>query len=279
MDLGLNYDKMMPVKRYDISNEQSIRDAGGDSLLWAGLLHASGDDYTNQILNCQDSTGRFWRSPRLNRNDPINSFSRDMALGLLVATAADYRSNRTFKLDNALRRWLSFTIKNKYQAANDATDNREFMTPTIYWLAAYVAPKSVPLYFRLSRFLLLPSLYLSIKKSPIGFQLHLQSVILFSLFLLAGKRSSTGILGAAAKLLVSRQPVNPFFMWLTGKDEESKILTYHLLGEAEFASTAGLSNGSEWSWERDCSQGAHLDSMGHDFEFMLNLFVKDLPRG
>ena len=253
------FDQGMPVKFYSAGGSaQEIKDAGGDSLLWAGLLQLSGEDHVNAILACQSNDGRFWRSPRLKENDPINSFSRDMAIGLISAAMV------SLPVASALQRWVDFTVKNKYMAANDATDNRELMTPQIYWLASHVPGVRVPWYFRATRRLLPVYLLFACMSAPRGFQLHLVACMVFILQMRYG-----GGYRITAKVLNRRHNNNLFFMWLAGQQDSTQI---SLMKSKADSGTQGL--GSQWCWERSDAMEAVKDSMGHDLQFILNLYSR-----
>jgi hypothetical protein len=63
----------------------------GDSLLFLGLLCLSGEDSgCDGVRRAQEEDGQWWRSPRRvgGRFEAYNSFSRDMASGVLAYLAA-----------------------------------------------------------------------------------------------------------------------------------------------------------------------------------------------
>lgn len=229
----------------------------GDSILWASLLLAAGEIMqVNAIRSCQDKDGRMYRSPRLrNRGPALNSFSRDMATGLTLA-AASYSPLAKM----AYAKWIHYTLNNKCQACED-NDGRCIMTPGIYWWAHYIGVK-VPWYFRVTRWLNRPYLWLACYTNPPGFQLHLAGVSLF----IQKKLGQWGILEkAAAKKLAKRQPRNPFFQWLAGNDFEAGFLLDEIVMQISFD---GQGKMHQWAWEREDAECAWKDSCGHDIAFM-----------
>lgn len=239
----------------------------GDALLWAGLMHASGENHAEGILACQDNSGRFWRSPaRVGGSDP-NSFSRDMATGLMVAAMADSFKSERSEIVEALQRWVNYVVANGYKAC-PSTDGRGFMTPTIFWVCSHIGVK-VPLIFRLTRFLLYPYLYVAVKTGRPGYGLHLMGVILFTLQFLGGSTVNKYV----SSCLYKKQPKNPFFAYLAGDYNSAADMTYKYYINSLY-NNQGYKN--QWGWERDQEEMAWKDSCGHDFVFMSNLMTSTL---
>lgn len=244
----------------------------GDSLLWGGLMYASGENVVRGILRSQSSSGQFYRSPlrriSADQSTPqINSFSRDMATGLCLAAAkAKYENNEDML--RAYQKWIDFTLKNKCKACLDDTDGRCIMTPGVYWFAADAGVK-VPMIFKLTKFLNSAYLYLAAKTNDTGYVLHLVGVSLMFYVALRGGRNKLSFLQRkACEVLAKRQPLNPFFCWLAGQNDKAAALTMtyksHVL-------TKGQGRMHQWAWERDDKEEAWKDSCGHDIVFMENL--------
>ena len=237
----------------------------GDSLLWASLLHASGEDHIDGILACQDESGRFWRSPARVKNDVKNSFSKDMATGLILAAMADSLMYDKSYIVNALQRWIDFVVSNRYQAfpSSDATDGRAIMTPAIFWAASY-AGANVPTWLKATRSLLYPYLYIAAMFNKPGYTLHLVGVSLFTIQMTHGNWFTNKI----AKVLYKRQSKNPFFAYLAGDYTAAADMTYKY-----YINSLYNNQGSrhQWGWEREDDEKAWKDSCGHDFVFISNL--------
>ena len=234
----------------------------GDSMLWAGLMQAVGDTRsTLGIKMCQTPDGRLWRAPSRVNNQPQNSFSRDMALGFLlyVQVTGDYAM---------ADKWTAY-IKSTgglFPAA-ESTDTRHIVTPALWWAMSYAGIK-VPLGYRLTRFLLRPYNRLELKFTPRGYQTHLKAVMELILVIRDGKRNKS-----FGQLLLNREPNNPFFMWLAGKD----ALAIAKNTELKAIVNANPGAGTQWAWQRADSEEAWRDSMGWDFLFIEMLTSKRLP--
>lgn len=242
----------------------------GDSLLWAGLLHASGMKLDECIVASQTEDGQFFRSPLRAENarhglTELNSFSRDMATGLTLAAAAD---NAPFKVINAFEEWVEFVLQNGCKACKD-TDGRCIMTPATFWLASYAGADNVPAAYVLTRFLNKPYTLIAAALNPKGYTLHLVGVSVFIMVHHYGSRKKLPLsLKLAARTLHSRQPKNAFFAWLAEKDQEAKAIN-----EAVKLHIAkhGQGDRHQWCWERDDEEEAWRDSCGWDVEFIDNL--------
>jgi hypothetical protein len=249
----------------------------GDSLLWGGLMYASGENVVNGILRSQAKSGQFHRSPlrkiAAEQNvAQVNSFSRDMATGLSLAAAKAKFDNNQRLLD-AYQRWIDFTLKNKCKACLDDTDGRCIMTPGVYWFASEIGVK-VPLIFKVTKFLNSLYLYIAAKTNDTGYVLHLVGVSLMFYVVLRGGREKLSFLQKkACKILAKRQPLNPFFCWLAREDDKAAALT---LSYKSHILTSGQGRMHQWGWERDDKEEAWKDSCGHDIVFMENLISSKL---
>ena len=256
----------------------------GDSMLWAGLLYAAtGAPHISQGITRSQSPGewkrdafgslyfkqhgRLWRSPARVNNDTENSFSRDMTLGFLTACAYDAK-NRKDGYGLHLDPLFAFVeyINQIGKLCPDATDKRSTVTPAIWWQIHSVRLGLVRPLFAKTAWLLRPYLLISALTSPSGYQRHLVVVHLYIQTILHG-RAKRGTLLWTAKMLARKEPKNPFFLWLAGRDIEAKTIALEL--EAKAITANG--DGSQWFLERTDSENAWKDSCGHDFDFLRNL--------
>lgn len=243
----------------------------GDSLLWAGLLYSVSQNvsdkvkYRSGIVDSIDVSGRFWRSPDRVGSVRPNSFSRDMAVGLLLAASRDKVDNHSFGVDGYyLEKWISYVKANGNKLCPDATDTRGVMTIPMWWRVAYVRPDIVSWHYRYTRWFLKPYLYLAAETCKPGYHRHLIACTLLMLYVLNGKRETWGWLKATASKLNEDEPKNPFFMWLDLEDDESRAR----LKEIDINYPLSDSRGTQWAWERTDSEEAYRNSCGHDREFM-----------
>ena len=238
----------------------------GDALLFAALKFASSSykpiEDLEAIKSCQDETGRFWRSPGRKGNDKVNSFSRDMALGvILMAVSAGDRN-----FEGSFTSWCKY-IKKTGRLCPNTTDNRAVIIPAMWWLISYVDPKLAPAYYSLTRFLLKPYLWIEAAVTPAGYQRHLVAVSIFILMILQDSRGCRGLTHAVAGELADKESKNPFFQWLRGHDEDAKLILESIENKVE----NNPGSRTQWAWERTDSEEAWRDSCGHDIDFMRNL--------
>lgn len=231
----------------------------GDSMLWAGLLLASGEkDQADAIRACQDVVGQMYRAPSRVGTKDKNSFSRDMATGLTLAAASDEKLRKGAYTD-----WIRYTLDNGCQACEEH-DGRCLMTPGIYWWAHALGIK-VPFYYRLTTFINRLYMWVACYVNPTGYQLHLAGVSL----LIQKKLGQWGVLEKlGAKRLAKRQPQNAFFQWLSGDVEKAAFLLEEVKWYIE---NEGQGHMHQWGWERDDEEKAWQDSCGHDVVFIENL--------
>ena len=242
----------------------------GDSLLWAGLLYAASgqSEYRTGIVESMDASGRCWRSPARVGIAKPNSFSRDMATGLLLAAAKDKTGGREFGICGSwLEAWISYVNANGGKICPDATDSRGSMTPAMWWRVAYIRPDLVPWYYRYTKYLLKPYLYVAAETCEPGYHRHLIASTLLMLYVLDGKRETWGWLKAAASKLDEDEQDNPFFMWLNLELDDAEYRMVEIENECPLY----RSSGTQWAWERTYSEEAHRDSCGHDRDFITYL--------
>lgn len=240
----------------------------GDSLLWAGLLKASGMEFDDAILS-SSFDGQFFRSPlRADKArsglSELNSFSRDMATGLTLAASSDTGSLRIL---SAYEQWVDFISKNRCIACKG--DARCIMTPAVFWMASYAGADNVPAAYDVTRWLLKPYLLLTSSINPKGYQLHLVGVTIFTMVFHYGSRKKLSfLLKLAAKMLHKRQPNNPFFAWLAGKNAEAEAVLSNI---KQYIAQNSQGRRHQWAWERDDAEEAWKNSCGWDIMFMDNL--------
>lgn len=241
----------------------------GDALLWAGILCSSGAfgrpgspsdpvkfaASCEQVEDSQGPDGRMWRHPSRVGRDTVNSFSRDMAMGLLLAVQA------TGDVD-MLQRWVDYVIENG-GACPDATDNRCEMSTNIWSLAKIAAP-SVDLHGKavLTAKQVLVVLYAATREGEAGYPLHL---IAQQLVLLKRAGESGALLWRqTAQVLYEREPTNALFAHLAGRDDVAVQLVLQQLP------TSRPAGASQWSFEREGSSEAWRQSMGWEYIWLFN---------
>ncbi len=236
-------------------------------------MYASGQDVEDGILLCQGKDGQFFRSPlRRERADngevEINSFSRDMATGLSLAAAADAKREFGGKIFKAYERWLKHVIENGCRACKDS-DGRCLMTPGVFWMAHEAGVRSIPSIYKLTSWLQAPYLYIAASLNKPGYTMHLVGVSLFASVISRGGRSNLSFFAKlAAKKLSSRQPENPFFAWLDGRDHLARAYMRMINSQITLS---GQGRRHQWGWERADAEEAWRDSCGWDLIFMENL--------
>ena len=240
----------------------------GDSALFAGLVCLAGmDDGCRTVEDSQDDEGRFWRSPRrkggnLGRH---NSFSRDMALGVLAYLVAE--SDKQAAIDWWAWIWANRPCGLKIGSkclvygwpryCRDDTDNRCLITPTMlgamYRVWVYLGLKP-------------PALMAKNKRAPIlrptrtGYPLHLYGVHELIKQKMGYPRNVKAI-----NHMLKLDSTNIFFIYLM----QGKSLSFDYYYEDYCRGYAG--DRSQWAWERDSKQRAWYDSMGWDC-----LFIKSI---
>lgn len=242
----------------------------GDGLLWSGILcsvdterFASSCGYVRAAVG-QD--GRVWRAPSRPSADVqwTNSFSRDMAVGLLLYV------QRTRDV-TSLHKWASFVREHEGRMCgvgdhplDFATDTRCDSGPTIRGLARLVDPDldwgHLP-YLNAKTILL--QLVASARTAPAGYPLHL---IAQQLILLArAGESGSALWKDTAASLHNREQGNPLFALLAGDENKAVELALAQLPSIRPA------NPSQWSFERATSQEAWKESMLWEFVWLADL--------
>lgn len=240
----------------------------GDAALFNGLMCLSGDELACEaVRRSQGSDGRMWRAELRVASDAVNSFSRDMALGVLAYLV----ETRDVGL---AQRWMAWIKENDLRLCRESSDNRCLITPPVWtlfrdvWLYLGLTPTE-EMSSRSS--LWIDSTFVTLMQAqfaPLGFELHLTAVSLL-LRKKMGQRSET--LQSLAGALVARQPRNPFFVYL---NEGVSFRTVQLT--SQWCPEQPPQYKSEWSFERNSNQRPWLRSMGWECVMLINLMESDL---
>lgn len=186
-----------------------------DSIEFAGLLCATGEqERCEEIKRAQGPNGRWWRSENLVERSEQNSFSRDMKGGLLFYFAQT-------KDIAGLERWMKYLSENDNKMCDDATDTRCKINISgwtqLGYLYDYLGLKRDPRVKKSSGLNDHVSI-ISARTAPKGYPLML---IGNDLLLLRKLKVEEKWMKKSAKILLERQPHNPFFQYLVhGKSEE-----------------------------------------------------------
>jgi hypothetical protein len=237
----------------------------GDGVLFNGLLCLSGDKKAcDAVAKAQNQdTGQWFRSEFYLNSKYENSFSRDMAKGVLaylIITKDQERANK----------WLSYIESHGNKLCDNDTDGRCLIPPAFWGVM-----KVVWEYIGLEPSMLMKlgnlgddtTLLASAHLTPLGFHLHLVAVELHLRFHI--KRIHPYLMKQLADVLVKRQPENPYFNWLASGPSDRVL---RLLLDQCPKDSPGYKN--QWSFERDTAEQAWLNSMGHECLFLFNLIQK-----
>ncbi|WP_141731660.1 hypothetical protein [Oligoflexus tunisiensis] len=245
----------------------------GDATLFSGLLCLSGEEAGCQAVQAaQDSTGKFWRSPRRVGVEAANSFSRDMALGVLAWLMAS-------KDKAAAQSWLQWIDQNSvcqinvggncqlrtYRYCRDDNDGRCFITPGMWTMMRRVWEYlELPLHKEMKT-IGENTLVAEASQAPLGYALHLKAVMFF-LYQKIGRNFSFE--GDLINIIIERQPDNLFFQYLQeGSRVRLREDLENLCPREEPEET------KQWTWERDTAENAQQHSMGWDCIFLGRLLT------
>lgn len=230
----------------------------GDATLFNGLLCRSGDmKACTAVAKAQSDTGQWFRSEFYVDKHLGDSFSRDMAKGVLLYLIKTKDTVRAEK-------WLKFIDKNGL--CKDDSDGRCTIVPAFWGLIKVVweyiglEPNTKMI---LGNFGDDTALVASARLTPPGFGLHLEAV---NLDIRSYIGTNDTLNGVVAEIMHSRQPDNPYFRWLYEGNSDEVLRS--VLGKC---SNAQPHRRTQWSWERDTAERAWEDSMGHECLFMFNL--------
>lgn len=234
----------------------------GDSVLFDGILCLSGEGGScAAVAAAQDAEGRFWRSHlHVGRPGP-NSFSRDMALGVLAYLAAtgDVR---------AAIRWVRWIERNGYVLCPDATDDRCFFTPGFWEMFAVVwRHLGLPVNAAMRSELMSHASTLPWKAviMPSGFRTHLLAV---NVLIRRAVGRDDLLLASSARLFAAREPLNPFYAYLAG----ARMERIGPLLEMQCPRTRPAVV-NQWSFERTAGEAAWKESMGWECIALINLLL------
>ena len=246
-----------------ITDKNEIEYDTGDAVLFNGLLCSSGTQRAClAVKKSQGDDGRWYRSEFHKNIDTENSFSRDMAKGVILYLI-------TTKDVTAAEKWLNY-INKTGRLCNDDTDGRCSMTGTTASLIYYAwkelglePPEFTIESAKMDDF----NMMFSARYSKVGYNLHLVGVNAYIQIILNRLNRYYDV--RAIEIIHERQKNNPFFQYLyegsTDRVVESTL---------NWCTGEEPENKDQWSFERDESSDAKMHSMGHDCIFLLQLFLK-----
>jgi len=236
----------------------------GDAVLFNGLLCTSGEAAAcDSVRRSQSTTGQWFRSPSQVDTFDQNSFSRDMSLGVLAYLY-------TSRDKNAATNWLLYLSANDYQLCPNDTDGRCSISPTIWGLMAAVWRElDLPLINKMKYGTIGDESAITAQAiaAPLGYALHLQSVQVYLRDIISGTK-----LPAARSVLFDRDPDNIWFAYLRMQGGDIRPIADKIITDY-YPRLDPNSKLNQWSFERDSKELAVLNSMGHEFIFLINLLI------
>ncbi len=244
----------------------------GDMTIFSGLSCISGETQRcNDVKRAQGTDGRWWRSPSVIGDDSVkNTFSRDQSKGALAYLVAT-------KDVEAAKSWEKYLNEHNQKMCPKTTDNRCTITSGTGRLFGAVWT------------------YLGLKKSswmekgersaeyvdqvmarfqPDNFPMHLNAVNIYV------RREIERRGGPAAeshdqktlKILVKREPKNPFFLMLRKGPtaEVAKLILEKCPDQRPEAVRL------DWAWQRGQDDAPWKVSSGHECIFIINMFEREL---
>lgn len=240
----------------------------GDATLFNGLLCLSGDELSCEaVRRSQGSDGRIWRAEFRVAAEAVDSFSRDMAMGVLAYLVAT-------KDVELARRWMLWIENNNWRLCRESSDNRCDFTPGFWLLFGDVwRYLGLPLNQNMRSAFLDDSVLALLQSqfAPAGFELHLASVNLLVRRSM-GQQSAT--LDSLAQALALRQGQNPFFAYLA-RGARSNVLRRTI----EWCPSSAPRLRTEWSFERNQQDKPWERSMGWECVMLINFLLRDLNEG
>jgi hypothetical protein len=257
----------------------------GDSMLFMGLLNTVLFPSDNKwalksILECQDQSGMFYRSPK-KRYSGEWGFSRDMTLGLLCAMI-----DSEFPTETA-QRWIDYidcsrpclVKKPKWAGGGCALrspiykvcvqdDDRANITPTMWALMGRVWQfrgwKKHDQMRDWDKYDGDISVF-EAENVELGYQLHLKAVQAYIKYLIGQSREYSIKVG---EICHKRQPDNLFYEFLAKRHFTVEMIDRYL-AMAEIVDGSAL--GNDWIWEK--GQINPVQSSGWDMLFMGKLII------
>jgi hypothetical protein len=238
----------------------------GDATLFNGLLCLSGDpESCDAVRSAQGADGRLWRHRQRVNADAMDSFSRDMAVGVLAYLVAT--RDKKLAID-----WMNWLERNDFKMCSPSSDNRCNFTPGFWMLFRDVwAYLELPLNDNMNSAVVDDSVMalLQAQWSPSGYQLHLAAV---NALIRKKIGQQTQAIHSLTTTLSLRQPENPFFAYLSIGAKESVLKKTLSWCPAERPSQR-----AEWSFEREQNHRPWLKSMGWECLMLINFLIQDLP--
>lgn len=237
----------------------------GDAALFNGLMCLSGDELSCEgIRRSQGSDGRMWRAEYRVAADAVNSFSRDMALGVLAYLV------KTRDRELALR-WMNWIESNDFRLCRESSDNRCSFTPGFLTLFREVwefiglpaTPQMRAAVFEDSVMALLQARF-----APAGFEMHLAGV---NALIRKSMGQDSPTLNSLTDALTVRQPLNPFFGYLA-LGARAQVVQQTL----DWCPQSYPEERAEWSFERDEANKPWQRSMGWECVMLINFMMRDL---
>ncbi len=244
----------------------------GDMAIFSGMLCLSGEtERCNGVKHAQGPDGRWWRSPELVGNDnEVNTFSRDQAKGALAYLVA------TKDVAAALS-WQGYLEAHDKKMCPTTTDNRCTITSGTGQLFGAVWEY---LGLKPARWMKKSLWYSNVydqfeaKFQPTGFPMHLNALnawIRLEIERRGGPKADS-VDQKVLKILVQREPTNPYFLLLrNGPTEEVANLILEKCPDQKPKDEL-----LDWSWQRDQSHQVWLHASGHDCIYIVNVFEKEL---
>lgn len=240
----------------------------GDVMAYAGYLCMIGQEIGCETVRRSFSAdGRAWRSPGRVNVDTVDSWSRDMLIGLMSYLVAT-------KDVEIAKAWWAYVEANNGKICPDATDGRCDLTPNTRGLISDVwkylgLPRTASMLngaFWDDTFLKAQA-----NLADTGYQLELVAIQIYIKQRLDGYNT---ILKEAAEALVRRQPNNPFFEFLY----RGQTRRFYELWLSQMPTQAPEKQ-FQWSIARDTAEQAWKDSMGWEWLFLAGLakIEVDLP--
>ena len=226
----------------------------GDSMLWMGLHCTSANTYCHQVPKSQSADGQLWRSPRRVDKQTENAFSRDMAVGAL-GYFIKTKDIATFD------KWVGFINVHEGKLCLNATDNRCDLTPNIRTLinlvGKHIGSGAKVDGVEMSYNVYYVGLTISARSTATGYPTHLNAVQAYLLQLMGHDVSEL------AKVVVEKQP-NAFTYYVAKNYGASVNWVLEKMPKEQPA------NDYQWSFERANESEAWKETMGYEFEFILN---------
>jgi hypothetical protein len=261
----INKDTLSTCKGYP--SKESCKN--GDSTLFNGLLCLSEPGTEDPFKACEsvkqsvDSNGRIWRAPSRVGIEGEDTASRDQFLGVMAYLV----KTKDVELRKRIYNYLS---SHSFQLCPTASDNRCQLTPAMLGLFHFVWKSvdnsKIPLPLLAGNIGDDSALMVSAEAAPLGYQLHLVAI---QLFIRQKANAYSDKAHMASITVLRRQPQNPFFYYL--QNGPSDKLGELVIASVEPNTKVPAGNADQWTWERDTKEKAQQDSMGWEYQFILNL--------